>query len=297
MKETQNWYVRRGKEVKGPFPAGLVSRYLLLGRISEDDEVSHDRQEWSRVGDLPELVPEAMRVARANPDDEEALERLAAARRGADERRELKGAPSEIAGERRTEPSSDEMALRSAHLAREEEFGSVPLVTRRDYLIIALILVGLMALAFLLPSRNHLNEPQCSAPPSPHVNWSNCRLEGQQYADSNLAGAQLRNADLTGALLRAANLAGADLAYANLTLANLRGANLSHAELKGASLRQADLSNTDLTGADLSYADLRHVILDGAVLTGAKLDNALWAEDVVCLPGSVGTCKPGRPAP
>lgn len=296
MKETQNWYVRRGKEVKGPFPAGLVSRYLLLGRISENEEVSRDRQEWSRVGDVSELVPEAMRAARANPDDEEVLERLAAARRWADERRELKGAPSEVASERRTE-SSDEMALRSAHLAREDEFSTVPLVTRRDYLIIAFIVVGLVALAFLLPSRDHPVGPQCAAPPSPHVNWSNCRLEGQQYANSNLAGAELRNVDLTGALLRAANLAGADLAYANLTLANLRGANLNHAELKGASLRQADLSNTNLTGADLSYADMRHVILDGAVLAGAKLDNALWSDGVVCLPGSVGTCKPGRPAP
>lgn len=297
MKESQNWYVRRGKEIKGPFPAGLVSRYLLLGRVRENDEVSRDRQEWFQAGRVAELIPEAMRLARANPDDEEAQERLAAARRWADERRDVRGTPPESGDDRRKEEqSAEEIALRSAHLAREDEFSAVPLVTRRDYLIIAVLVALLAALPFVLPSRHQVDKPQCAAPPAPRVNWSNCRLQGQQYPNSNLAQAHLRNADLTGALLRAANLAGADVAYADLTLAILRGANLSHADLKGASLRQADLSNADLTGADLAYADLRHAILDGATLTGAVLDNAIWVDGTVCLPGSVGTCKPGRPA-
>lgn len=296
MKESHNWYVRRGKEVKGPFPAGLVSRYLLLGRVRENDEVSRDRQEWLPVARVPELIPEVIVAARANPDDEEVQERLEAARRWADERREQKGPPTAASGDRRSE-SEGEAALRSAHLAREELFAPTPLVTRRDYLIVAAIVVVLVALPFVLPSHNHVNEPQCTAPPAPHVNWSNCRLGGHQYPNSNLASAELRNADLAGALLRAANLTGADVAYADLSLANLRGANLSRADLKGASLRQADLTNANLAGADLSYADLRQTILDQAVLTGAKLDYALWGDDIVCLPGSVGSCKPGRPAP
>lgn len=288
MKETQNWYVRRGKEVKGPFPAGLVSRYILLERISERDEVSRDRQEWLRITDVPGLVPDVIRIARANPGDEEAQQHLAAARRWADERREAKGSPP-AAGERRSRG-----AMTFSHPARDTEGAPDALISRRDYLVVAAILLILVAVPFLLPSGPKPSDPQCEAAPAPGINWSNCRLEGRQYANADLAGANLRNANLTGTVLRAANLAGADVAYANLTLANLRGANLQGASLKGATLRNTELDNADLENADLSYADLSAVDLDRVNLTGAKLDHAVWRGGVVCMPGSVGECVPAK---
>jgi hypothetical protein len=288
MKETQNWYVRRGKEVKGPYPAGLVSRYILLERISERDEVSRDRQEWLCVADVPELIPEVLRTARANPEDEEAQQHLVAARRWADERREKKG-PLPQAGERRSDGA---MVFR--HPARDDEGRPAALISRRDYLTVAVILLILVAIPFLLPSGPKPSDPQCEAPPAPAINWSNCRLEGRQYPNADLAGANLRNANLTGTVLRAANLAGADVSYANLTLANLRGTNLSLANLKGATLRNTDLSNANLENADLSYADLSTVDLDTVNLAGAKLDYAVWRGGVVCMPGSVGECIPAK---
>lgn len=288
MKETQNWYVRRGKEVKGPFPAGLVSRYILLERISERDEVSRDQQEWLCVADVPELIPDVLRTARANPEDEEAQQHLVAARRWADERREKKGAPPG-AGERR---SDDAMIF--SHPAHDEEGRPAALISRRDYLTVAAILLILVAIPFLLPSVPKPSEPQCEAPPAPAINWSNCRLEGRQYPNADLAGANLRNTNLTGTVLRAANLAGADVSYANLTLANLRGANLRQANLMGTTLRNTDLSNANLENADLSYADLSMVDLSDVILTGAKLDYAVWGGGVVCMPGSVGECMPAK---
>ncbi|MEW6646978.1 MAG: pentapeptide repeat-containing protein [Pseudomonadota bacterium] len=287
MKETQNWYVRRGKEVKGPFPAGLVSRYILLERISEKDEVSRDRQEWLRVAAVPELIPDVVRNARAHPDDEEAQQHLAAARRWADERREVKGTPP--GAERR---SAGSMVFSHPSGGADERPGT--LINRRDYLIVAVILVGLVAIPFLLPSGPKPSDPQCAAAPAPGINWSNCRLEGRQYPNADLAGANLRNSNLTGTVLRAANLAGADIAYANLTLTNLRGANLKGANLKGATLRNTDLDNVSLENADLSYADLSAVDLDTVNLAGAKLDHAVWRGGVVCMPGSVGECVPAK---
>lgn len=287
MKEMQNWYVRRGKEVKGPFPAGLVSRYILLERITEQDEVSHDRQEWRRVAAVPELIPDVLRRARAHPDDAEAQQHLAAARRWADERRQVQEMPP--GSERRR---ADSMVF--THPTGGAEDRSDTLINRRDYLIVAVILLGLVALPFLLPSGPKPSDPQCEAAPAPGVNWSNCRLEGRQYPNADLAGATLRNANLTGAVLRAANLAGADVAYANLTLANLRGVNLTGANLKGATLRNTELDNANLENADLSYADLSAVDLDNVNLAGAKLDYAVWRGGVVCMPGSVGECMPAK---
>jgi len=291
MKESHNWYVRRGKEVKGPFPAGLISRYILLGRIHDTDEVSHDRQEWQRISRVPELIPEVVRKLRANPDDEDLKQHLEAARRWADERRDLQG-PGAV-GERR----HAEGDARSAHVHHEHVFAPTERVIRRDYLLLVLILLVVVAIPFLLPSGKKPEEPQCDAPAAPGVNWSNCRMEAHQYPNVDLAGAKLRNANLTAAVLRAANLQQADLAYANLTLANLRGANLQQALLKGATLKRSDLTNANLQGADLSYADLSEVNLEGAQLGGAKLDHAIWAEGVVCMPGSVGECILAKPVP
>ena len=56
----QQWYVRKGGETYGPFAGGQVTREILLGRIRKQDEISTDLEHWSRLGALPQLVPEAM---------------------------------------------------------------------------------------------------------------------------------------------------------------------------------------------------------------------------------------------
>jgi len=80
--ESNSWYTRRGDLVRGPFPAGLISRYILLGRLLESDEVSHDRVQWLTIAEHPDLIPDVMKIVET-PEDEE---RLMLARRHADER-------------------------------------------------------------------------------------------------------------------------------------------------------------------------------------------------------------------
>lgn len=260
----QNWFVRRGGEVRGPFPAGLVSRYILLGRIDASDEVSSDRQTWLPVAQVPGLVPEVMLDAVAHPDDEALRAHLEAAKRWADEQRA------------KHESATAAPAPRSA---------------ARGYLVVLAIVAAVAAIPFLLPEREIVAAPDCDAPAAPGVVWRECRLGGARLANADLAGADLRGAMLAGGVLRAANLKGADLSYANLELTLARGANLASAQLKGANLRNANLAGAILVGADLSYADLTDTVLDDADLSGARLDHAIVGPDRVCLPDSVGGCR------
>lgn len=46
--------------MRGPFPAGEITRYILLGRIRLDDELSSDRATWSAAEKLTGLLPHEM---------------------------------------------------------------------------------------------------------------------------------------------------------------------------------------------------------------------------------------------
>lgn len=287
-----NWYVRRGGEVRGPFPAGLVSRYVLLGRLRLKDEVSPDGEQWLPVGEVPELIPEVLLDAARHRDDPEVQERLAAARRWADERR----LPHDVGfnTDRRGEDDPDLIHHREVMAQRGD--GRPGWGRLLQYGIVLAVVAAVVAIPLLLPPGEGPGEPDCDAPPAPGVNWSNCPMEGSELANVDLAGAYLRNADLRDAALRAANLSGAELSYANLASASLLGADLQGAQLKGANLRRARLNNADLRDADLTYADLTDASMDGADLAGARLDHAVWDKDILCLPGSVGECRLGRAA-
>ena len=293
MQDTQNWYVRRDQKVLGPFPAGLISRYILIGRIRASDEVSQDRKSWLPVVRVRGLVPDVIIEARRNPDDPEAQERLAAARRWADERRDADSGQLST-GERRSGENGDLAGHRDvvSHRPHEEAEALVEKPARRiDYLIIIVILAGLISLPFILPSQETDDTPDCKAAPAPGINWSNCKLERAVLINGDLEGAVLKNANLTGAMLRGANLMDGDLSYINLSQANLRGANLQGANLKGANLRGADLRNAILIDSDFSYADLTGADMANARIDGLHLGNAIINDNTVCLPGSVGTCR------
>ena len=73
------WYVRRDRQVRGPFPAAQISRFVLLGRIRETDELSSDQKVWVPLSGVPELLPQAVR-------DGAGEETLKPMRRGEDER-------------------------------------------------------------------------------------------------------------------------------------------------------------------------------------------------------------------
>lgn len=96
MTNNQLWYTRREKEIRGPFPAGLITRYILLGRIREDDQLSVDQLSWQLVNEVSELIPEELKLDLSLPEN---LEKLRIARLREDERE---------ASDRRSKQSTNE---------------------------------------------------------------------------------------------------------------------------------------------------------------------------------------------
>ena len=81
--KSERWYTRRSGVVRGPYPAGQISRYILLGRIRESDQLSVDQLTWQMVSDCQFLIPEVMKL----PPNEENIKHLIMARMREDERR------------------------------------------------------------------------------------------------------------------------------------------------------------------------------------------------------------------
>ncbi len=299
MTREQLWYTRRGTQIRGPYHAGLIRRYLILGRLSESDEASVDKQAWTPISLIPEFTIE---ILQSQAEDPTARERLLAAKRWADERlgRERRdgntpageGVPEERRrrGERRSEEPDDLLRHRTNRVQRAAGTSREP---RRalGLLVVLMIGGGLIGLIFTLKPPGAAKGPDCTAAPAPRVNWANCHFEGRQLTALDLRGANLHNADLSGVDLAGSNLAGADLAFAKLRQADLGNTNLSKARLKGANLTAANLAGADLRRADLSYAILRRANLTGAALTGANLVNAIWVNSAVCGRDSLGGCR------
>jgi hypothetical protein len=289
------WYSRKAGDVKGPFPAGTIRRFVLLGRLTVDDQVSSDQTEWHHIRDLPELIPEEMRKL----ETEEDRQRLLAARLREDERlRDRRGGPNTSqAGRRRgKDRRKPEDPLIVAHREHREQLQRE--YTRKENnlwpglwvsgILLALLAIGIYVYTALPTQR--ASTPECAAPPAPGVDWSNCQLEGVRAAGAKLTGARIDNANLSGANFRGADLDKSDLAYSNLSASDLSYCNLRDSNLVGVGLRHADLSHARLNNANLSYADLQGANLGGADLEGAKLDKAIWVDGSVCAPGSVGRC-------
>lgn len=306
MKVQNLWFLRRDGQVSGPYPALLIRRDLMLGRVQASDEASVDQVFWTPVGQVPDFQPRIRVKQRVvGPADSPVdwyEERRQAALRWADERhsrdrRDVGESNPFLVNKRRADrrlqtESAEWTALRQRHAEWEEE-----LKQRRDrFLGVATALLVLLALAVyavlnLAPShpvKVGFRGPYaaCSEPASTQVNWVRC--------DKN--GAWLKGVDLTSALLQEARFNAANLSLSNLSYANLAGADLSFANLQqtklvGANLTAANLTYAELRDADLRNADLRGAKLDAATLIGARLDDATWIDGRHCAAISVGDCK------
>lgn len=73
--------------------------------------------------------------------------------------------------------------------------------------------------------------------------------------------------------------------------ADLRGADLSGAMLDKANFSRAELTQARFNNASMVWTILVNATMEGADFTGAKLDNAMWAADRWCKPGSIGECR------
>lgn len=292
------WYIRRKGEVKGPYPAGLITRYVLLGRLLEDDEISPDRNVWTLLREHRELIPEVMKAAITDPATQQRLE---AARRWADERNTQRRTQERMqsaggaeqratTSDRRNSEDAPIVQYRLTRTARDHEHEKSTHQWIALVVIIGVVGTIIAALVYFYKPPPPDEAVNCSSAPTPKVNWSNCTLDGAQLSGADLVDAKLYSAKMTGANLRGARLTSSNLSYATMNLASLDGADLRGANLVGASLRRARLANAHLERADLSYADLTGAELSGVALGEAKLGNAIWPDGKVCAPESVGTC-------
>lgn len=290
------WYTRRDGEVRGPFPAALVSRYILLGRIHAGDELSTDRVTWLRYEQIPQLIPEVMRNVVTDEDRQRVeLARMREDERSLDQRRQADDAPQD--DRRQTERRAPELQSMLHHRASHARLLADSQYQERSSYVVPVVLTAVVLAAFAglymwqksMPRDK--SAPDCQAAAAPGVNWSYCHLEGAGLAHAELSGANLNNSFLVGANLQGARLGGSDLSYANLATANLEKADLRGARLKGAVLRKTRLSGARLEGADLGFANLSGADITQVDFSGVHLGKATWIDGRLCAAGSVGECR------
>jgi hypothetical protein len=239
MQSKQLWYTRRGNEVRGPFPAPQISRFILLGRIRETDELSSNQHDWQKVSDVPVLLPEELQ---GNQDDPAARERLMIARMREDERssRSRRGEASSEgnserpAEERRQRDDNDRRKSEEDQLIRHREIKTAIADSAKQHkehhffrgVFATLVLAGLIGGAWYYQPWQKQDSADCNAPAQPWVNWSNCSMEGVRLVNTDLRGARMRSAKLAGGDFRGSQLGGADLSYTNMVGANLSGAQM-----------------------------------------------------------------------
>ena len=273
------WWVKRGGEPKGPFPAAVLENNITQGRIRPDDQLSRDREQWFPAGQYPDfdlLVKAGSGQAWARQLDERK-----AARR-AETEGDAAGARSGV--ERRAPEDADAVARRErsnrvwASLRDKPEARGVRWL---PFVLVGVLMAGIFGLA-TQGTRSDADTTHCAAAPAAGVNWESCTLTDRSLRGTNLVGANLKNAKLVGVDLSDARLDGADLAYADLSGANLQGSRLAAARLTGARLVAATLTGVTLTGADLRFAELTNATFDGARLAGALFEDTLLPTGQPC---------------
>lgn len=280
------FYTRREGEVHGPFPAGQITRYLILGRVKLSDEISEDHESWQVIANRPELIPDVLNLDMSIDENRDKLE---AAKRWADERRQHHSGEADKQ-DRRSPEGAELLAYREIR----EKVLELPKQRLRGNLFLALTLMVVIAviwIAIKFTPEQPLVVSDCNMAAGPGVNWNNCLLDGKQVSGQNLSGAKIHNASLVSLVAEATNFQASELQYSKLNLARLKGANLEASNLTGVSLRDADLQGANLANADLSYADLTDANLQGVNLTGAKLGQTRWVDGTLCAEGSVGQCN------
>ena len=288
MNTTKAWYIRSQAEgeTKGPFPGGQISQEILLGRYKLNDEVSHDKEEWLLIRDVAELIPE---VFTENRNEAGFEDRLAAARRWADERRGVDDIDEH--GERRASASYENTEIKRLHnLANKAKKKSNPLVTFIQLGFVFVTIGVVIVLAFQYSPKEQ-NTVDCSAPAKQGVNWSGCNLSGSKLSNAKLVAANLMNANLQTADLYSADLSHANLKYAQLHLTNLKYVNFLKADLTGANLMGADLSGASFEQANLSYVNFRDANIETVNFSNARLDHAIWIDGRTCRVNSIGSCN------
>jgi len=290
------WYIRKKDKTTGPFPSGQISQLLVVGRLSIDDEVSHDKEKWTVIKDIPSLIPDVLTDANGENTEPGQAERLAAARRWADERREERRdenpkTPGRSSKGRRSSENRQDIEYRNRRESIYKQFRERPQRAFSTLVIFIVVIIAVVWGSFNYSPLVLIDEPDCTEAARKGVNWRNCNKHlliaiRADISESNLHSAILRNA----------NLFASNFSKTRMDYINLSGANLSYAVFEKANLKGASLNNTDLQYANFSSANLTYVDFSGANILNAKFDkadltNAIWINGENCQKGSIGYCK------
>lgn len=269
MENYRLWYLRQHGKIQGPFPESLVCRFIILGRLGEQAEVSLDGAYWQPAANVPELAEGVRKLLQVqgtgtDVDPEWTEERAKAILRWLDDRkspdpRSVRDGKKTAVDEKRTgldRRQVPETLEQHAYREWRGEFEAWMGQQRQRYGFVWMLggtiaVIGLLFIAFNQPVNPikvglRVKPIDCLAAPAKEVNWSGCVKD-----DTLLVGVDLIGAELVGA--------------------SFRNTNLSHADLRHANLSQADLS--------------------GADLTGVQLGDATWTDGRVCAAGSMGRCE------
>ncbi len=286
------WYLRKKGKITGPFPVGQISQLLIVGRLSVDDEVSHDKDEWFTIQSIPALIPEVL----AETDEGKQSERLAAARRWADERREERRedsskAPSRTSDGRRHHELNQELEYRQHRESIYKQFREKPKMAIAKLVLFTGFVVAILWGSFNYSPLTIIDEPDCTAQPRKGVNWRNCNKADLVAIRANMSESNLHSVILRNANLFASNFSKTRMDYSDLSGSNLSFAIFKEANLKGANFKKSDLRRADFTKANLSYTDFSNASIGDAIFTGADLSHAIWIDGQECQQGSIGQCN------
>ncbi len=289
---SEQWYIRRGEVIRGPFTEAKIAHYLLHGRIKKNDELSQNQEQWLFSSEYSQLLP----LMRQDAEDDAFQRQQLMARKHWEMQRERSG------NKPRYQPLSTDVYNDSVEAARLDLDGGVSSVvpSLNEKKPLNRMLVGFVTFSLLavMGVVIYLNSPEpevggidCTVSAAPKVNWSNCQMAAVRLSNADLSGALMKNMNLSRADLRGSQLMGVNFSFSNLSAALLNDADVRHAILVGVNLSGTDLEGAIFDGADLSYADFGGANLAGASFNGAKLDKAIWHDGRICTEGSIGVCQ------
>lgn len=286
------WYIRKKDKITGPFPSGQISQLLVVGRLTIEDEVSHDKDEWSVIRDIPSLIPN---VLTDNSDGNQA-ERLAAARRWADERREERRddnpkTPGRHSNGRRDIENSQDVEYRHRRESIYKKFRERPQRAFFTLFVFVAAIITVVWSSFNYSPLVLVDEPNCTEAARKGVNWRNCNKPHIIAIRTDISESNLHSA-----ILREGNFFASNFSKTRMDYSNLSGGNFSYAVFEGANLKGSNLQNTDLRHANFSSANLNYVDFTGSNVTNvnfskADLSHAIWIDGDSCQQGSIGYCR------
>ncbi|MBL4852132.1 MAG: pentapeptide repeat-containing protein [Gammaproteobacteria bacterium] len=294
MKREPLWYIRRKGVVTGPFPVGLIERYVVLGRVSVKTELSADNAHWAVCGEWPEWVAYIADFKLTHESEEhiEALRRWEDERGGYDRRMgELDNVASDLRShsDRRNAETDDEIEQRQHRHQRPGLIRRYSLSAAIIPIFAVVVFIGFY-LALYKPAAT--GDPvDCSVQATEGINWSYCDLQNLKLINMSLRHSNLQSSNMTGISLEGMDLSDSEMSFSVLTLARINNSNFSNSRMIGVSFRNSLINNTDFKNSDLTYADFSNAEFNNVEFNGARLDHAIWLDRRRCAVNSIGICR------